>query len=563
VQTSSQAFLTFPKGRPRRSRTPFAATLLALALIALAFPATSSATFAASAGGEPQVTNTPTNSHFFDWSSNISDHRFCITVYRPSPGLDRGCVPSNSTYYSFGQNSVFSQTENALAHGTLVGVYPTEYFNDSGTPIIRPCSGSHCSSSTLIDLSKPQLTVFAAGTATYTNNPQIPLHIDYFDDLSHPWFAGGNNAAVYICQSRTAGCTNSDLHNYVPQCSVVGQTRFSSPGNGFAKTNTFDCMYDFTTEPDGLVALCARASDQSIPDPDPTANEGLGIFPTHINQFINPATGSGWTADKANISDSACGSVILDRGAPSLSAGASDTTPRTGDLVTFSASGTDAVSGIAAPYTWDFGDNTPNKNGANITHTYGNPGTYRVELSGQDNAGNAGTDTIDIVVTTVGGTGDDGTVVNNPPNNGTIGGGNGTQQTSLGQLKVVAPKKHNLGKRGKRPKPIRLALIASKGGAFQAALTKGPRVVSKGAGVLARAGTFGFKLKLPKGLAAGPYKLRVTFVPDGAATGRTKTISVKLFRPRRRGRAVAATVPGAEPSITIAGAPPLAPGYGR
>ncbi|HKG35559.1 MAG TPA: PKD domain-containing protein [Solirubrobacterales bacterium] len=534
------------------------AALVAVAFAALALPATSSATFSAASGGEPPVTNTASNSHWFNWTTvSQPDQRFCINVYRGgSFYADRGCLPSNTSFYSTGQSSTFSQTETPLPHGTFVGVHPTAYINSGGTAIISSCSGDHCRSSTLIDLSKPQLTVFAAGTADYTNNPQIPLHIDYYDDLSHPWFAGGNNAAVFICQSRSGACSG---HTYVPQCSVVGLTRFSSPGS--PKQNTFDCMYDFTSQPDGLVVLCARAADQSIPDPDPTANEGLGIFPTHVNQFVDPATGSGWTADKANLADSTCGSVILDRGAPTIDAQASDASPGTGDLVTFSASGSDGLSGISGPYTWDFGDNTQNKQGANITHTYTSPGTYNVTLTGHDGAGNEGSDSLAVVVRTEGGTGDDGTVVQKPPDNNTIGGGEGTQKATVGSLKVVAPKKYRI--RNKRS-PIRLALIASKGGAFQAALTKGAKVLSKGAGVLPRAGTYGFKLKVPKrGTAPGFYKLRVTYVADGATSGRTKTLTIRFYRPRSGRVAAVPAAAGPTGPVNVDAGPPLAPGYGR
>ena len=218
--------------------------------------------------------------------------------------------------------------------------------------------------------------------------------------------------------------------------------------------------------------------------------------PTHVNQFVNPATGTGWTAGDANLADSSCGSVVLDRAPPTLNLQASDTTPATGDLVTFSASASDGISGVSGPYTWNFGDNTPSKQGANITHTYGDPGTYHVTLSGHDGAGNEGSAGVDLVVKTEkGGTGDEGTVITKPPSKEAIGGKDGTQTTTLGELKVIAPKKHRLGK---KPTPILLTLIASQPGAFQAALTKGPKIVSKGAGVLASAGTFGFKLQLPK-----------------------------------------------------------------
>ena len=553
-------------GSQGRARPVGLPALLFVALAALAFPATGSATFSASAGGEPAVTNTSTNSHFFDWAANADNSAYCITVYRNGTPFNRGCVPSNTTYYALGNSNTLSQTETGLADGTLVGTYPSEYLQSSG---IYPCSGAHCSSTTLIDRNKPQLTVSAAGTAIYTNNPQIPLHIDYYDSLSHPWFAGGANSAVFICQRRDRACTNADPHPFVSQCSVANLTRFAAPGN--AKQNSFDCMYDFTTEPDGPVYLCASAADQSVPDPDPTANE-VTVFATHINQFNNPATGLGWTADKANLADSSCGSVILDRGAPTVAAQASTTTPRTGDLVTFTASANDGVSGIVDPYSWDFGDNTPVKQGASTTHTYTAPGTYHVVLTGQDAAGNPGTGSVDVVVSNVvtpppvnpgppdGSPDDDGTVVK-PPDADDIGGDGGVRTTTVGTLKVIAPKKHQLGK--KKNTPILLALTVTQPGTFQAALTKGPKVVSEGTAVLTAAGTVGFKLNLPKRLDAGKYQLQLTYAPEGAASATTSSIPIKFLRAQRgRGRAASHLSDGSDGQINVDAGPGLAVGYG-
>lgn len=527
-----------------RAPAALAASLAAAALIALAAPATGNAIFFSSAGGEPAVTNTSTNSHFFDYQPGGFTTYYAVTVYRPS-AFNRGTI---GPYTANGQ---FSQTETGLADGTLVGTYPLEYRD--GIPY--PCSGPQCSSSTVIDLNQPQLTVFASGTANYTNNPQIPMHIDYSDALSHPWFAGGNNAAVYVCQRRDRACNNADLHSYTPVCSVVNGTRFSSPGN--AKTNSFDCMYDFTTQPDGPVYLCAVAADQSIPDPDPNANESASIFPTHVNQFQqNP--GDPWNAGDANLSNSSCGSVILDRAPPALGAAASDTTPGTGDLVTFSASGTDGVSGIAGPYTWNFGDNTPSRQGANITHTFSDAGTYRVELAAADGAGNPGATSVDVVVTAGGGGGGgggEGEIVTKPPK--TPEGG--AQKANLGGLQVIAPKKHKLDR---KPKPILLALVASEPGAVQAGLAKGPKVVSEGAGVLATAGTYGFKMTLPKKLRPGKYQLRITFVPDGATSGATKTLPIKLTSGKKKGRSIKTGPAESRGPVNVDAGPDLAANYG-
>ena len=200
------------------------------------------------------------------------------------------------------------------------------------------------------------------------------------------------------------------------------------------------------------------------------------------------------------------------------------------------------------PFSWDFGDNTPVKQGSSATHTYTAPGTYHVVLTGQDAAGNTGTGSVDVVVTTAttpttpttptnpG----DGTIVK-PPHDDAIGGDDGTRTTTVGSLKVIAPKKHRLGK---KPTPILLALTVTQPGTFEAALTKGPKVVAKGASVFGAAGTFGFKLALPKNLTPGGYALQLTYVSNGAASGATSTIPIKFKRARSHGRALAGVETG-------------------
>ena len=108
--------------------------LLAVPLIAIGLiaPATSSAVFSSSMGGEPPVTNTPTNSFFFDWNANGASVRYCITVYRNSASFERGCIPSPSTYYTPSSSGTFSQTENSLPDGTFVATYPSEYIYEIG-----------------------------------------------------------------------------------------------------------------------------------------------------------------------------------------------------------------------------------------------------------------------------------------------------------------------------------------------------------------------------------------------------------------------------------------------
>ena len=196
--------------------------------------------------------------------------------------------------------------------------------------VIYQSASSACQLTT-IDNTKPGISTFVNGTDTYTRNLTIQMHIDYagHDRLAVPrelrlpgpgrWLHGRPGDPVH------AGCSspNVPLGNYT-----------------FSKNNSFDCSTTLDpSTPDGVVAFCARAADQAIPD-----------NPSSTNQSGN--------ATAANISDPQCGSVILDRTPPGVSITASATSVKVGDLVNLNAQSSDATSGTTGQYTWVFGDNT-------------------------------------------------------------------------------------------------------------------------------------------------------------------------------------------------------------
>ena len=537
------------------------ALVVALSALALIAVSPAAASYSASAGGEPAVTNTATDSHFFDWTAQ-GNMQFCVKVFRNSATFERGCVPSASTYYTDGSSGTFSQTENGLADGTLVGVYPCQY--QEGTFSCLTCSFDFCHSSTLIDLNQPVLTVYAAGTATYTNNPQVPMHIDYFDALSHPWFAGGDGAAVFICARRDRPCTNADLHNYEPNCSHANLSRFSSPGTNEGELVRLHLQPQLRRRRPGLPLRLGRRPVGARPGPDRRRT-------VETPDPRQPVHQPGYRAGMDGRRRQPRRELLRQRHPRPRPA---DDRPdgerhdprhrRPGDLQRL---GQRLRSrGSPVPSRWDFGDNTPGKQGANITHTYATPAPITSSLTGHDGAGNEGSAAANIVVKTQGGTGEEGTVTPKAaePHN-EIGGRYGTQKATLGSLKVIAPKKHRLGK---KPKPILLLADRQQPGAFQAALTKGPKIVSKGAGVLATAGTFGFKLKLPKRLGArhatscGSPSSRTARPRDRRRRCRSPS-SGRVRDTGEPARAGLRAAPGAEGPVNVDAGPPLAAGYGR
>ena len=109
---------------------------------------------------------------------------------------------------------------------------------------------------------------------------------------------------------------------------------------GGGKATSFTCTTNYgsgsSPAPDGQVWACVRAADAAIPD--------------------NPSQRQpGGSADKANLSDPQCDGIVLDRAAPAAWIDASATAVKVGDLVSFEAQASDAVSGVAAGEPLDLG----------------------------------------------------------------------------------------------------------------------------------------------------------------------------------------------------------------
>ena len=118
-----------------------------------------------------------------------------------------------------------------------------------------------------------------------------------------------------------------------------------------------------------------------------------------------------------------------------------------------------------------------------------------------------------------------GGTVTAPPSSGTISkeaGGGGTVTVKAGTLTTMAPKRFSLSKRSKG---LPLAFKATGAGAVKLRLLKGKRGVAKGGLKITRAGSVGFRLKLPRSLRAGRYLIEVKWTPTG---GRTVTRTLRL-----------------------------------
>lgn len=115
---------------------------------------------------------------------------------------------------------------------------------------------------------------------------------------------------------------------------------------------------------------------------------------------------------------------------------ASDTTVEEGESITFDASDSSDNVGIES-YDWDFGDRTGS--GEEITHSYSTDGTYNVELTVTDEAGNSDTDSMSITVN------DPPTTTTSTPSPGVEIVCPAAQSLDPGDSEVVEPELENTG----------------------------------------------------------------------------------------------------------------------
>jgi plastocyanin len=380
---------------------------------------------------------------------------------------------------------------------------------------------------TVIDRNKPQTQVAVNGTADRTNNPQLQFSIAYQDATSPPWKGSNGYASNWTCISRGGPCTPGG--NPDNDCSV--------PTVANSRNNAFYCQGDFSAQPDGDYYFCAFAADSAVPD--------------------NPnGTNQSGTSNQANLSDIACGHVVLDRTGPSVTANASATSATVGQLVTFSGSASDPA-GVQSAYDWDFGDNTGHGSGATTTHTYTQPGTYQVKLNAKDAVGNNGQGTVTVNVVAAGGgtppppagggggstppagtpTGTTGATATTTPVTTTVisqqSGGGGAQSASLGgALDVIAPRKLVAGKQ------LLLALTPDTAGSLQVSLLKGSKVVARKAAVFGAGGTYSVKVKVPAKVKPGTYRLKLSFTPKGANKAIGKALRLKVVKAKAARRKI-------------------------
>jgi len=420
------------RDRPAGRTAPIRWLLGALLCAALAGPLAAPAPATVQSYNEPTYTKTSTNNAFwYQWTAvtgtdENANTRYewylCFSTYHMYPNgsqvqeesssgtngpgtqnctgsLRSGPTPSQATYGAM----PFNGTSTVLPDGHRYDMCASGYYR---WPYLWKWDGYSSCPWTIIDRNKPTSSVSLAGGATYVRTATVPVQIAYGDATSPPWAGSGGVASNWVCVAQTA-CTPGGQPN--EPC--------SHPADPTSRTTSFSCTANVA---DGRWYVCAMAADSAVPD-----------NATGPDQFASA------TSNNANLSTASCDDVTVDRAAPVVTVGATPTAATAGEAVAFSATATDAISGIAGPYDWDFGDGTGASGSGSPVHAYGAPGTYEARVTATDQAGNQGSASVSVTVSAApgggpggggtpgGGTGGGGTPGGGTPGSGTGGGTSG------------------------------------------------------------------------------------------------------------------------------------------
>ncbi len=345
------------------------ALILLGAMVCAAFMAGPASAQVQPAGtGEPLYTNSTQNTQWFEWSakSGIGSYRVRWDYY------ENNALVANPTQNPApnGATNVWANWSGVrtLQHGGQYGVCAQGQYTFPNDSLWISDGPNSCSMGTTlgrrayttIDRSKPTAALQLAAGAAFVKNTNVALKVDFADDVAGPFPA---NFLCFQVGGANGVCDTSKgaIYGYNASCSVPG---------GAGKSTTFNCTANYGEIADGDVWACVIAADASIPD-----------NPSGPNQSA--------TADKANLSNASCDSVVVDRTPPVAAMNTASWSVKVGDLVSFQASASDATSGLAGVGEWTFGDSDAIPSGNIVTHVYDQAGTYEVTLTVKDAAGNS------------------------------------------------------------------------------------------------------------------------------------------------------------------------------
>ncbi|SDX76109.1 Ig-like domain-containing protein [Halobellus clavatus] len=319
------------------------------------FTGTDSFTYEASDGGltdTATVTITVTETNQAPIARNdsyIASENRTLTVSAPGV-LDDDSDPDGDSLTADIVSSPDNGTLTLAANGSL-SYTPAPGFNGSDSFTYEASDGSRTDTGTVI------ITVESAGspdgTAPTLTNPALTDVTD-----SDGVVTGGDRIEASVAVTDTGGSGLADV--------LLNASGFGA--SNVPLTDGDDGIYNGTFTVDAVRA-----------GPDGTVTPRFGAVDTagNRNRTVGP-------------------SLTLDTTAPGVSIDANNTTVGVGETVEFVANADDATSSVVS-YTWQLGDGTT-ASGPTVNHSYASTGTYAVEVTVTDDAGNTNTTTAAITV---------------------------------------------------------------------------------------------------------------------------------------------------------------------
>ena len=201
--------------------------LLGVLVVVFTIGATSAhATVTAAGSGEPAFTKGTSNTWFFTWNApptGITTYYLCYTLSTNGAAGSPTCTES---LLSAGRSGTASVARNGLASGSHYDICATEYYDSAGLPAMphmSTCSG------TRMDTSTPGIAVNIDGTADYTNDPVLHLHVDYSDSISYPWpstFDCIQQGSACNPVAYDAACSHPNSYSGIVAGTVYGRNNF-------------------------------------------------------------------------------------------------------------------------------------------------------------------------------------------------------------------------------------------------------------------------------------------------------------------------------------------------
>ncbi|MGL5922085.1 PKD domain-containing protein, partial [Chroococcidiopsis sp.] len=227
-------------------------------------------------------------------------------------------------------------------------------------------------------------------TLTYTWNFGDGTQPVEGENVTHTWVQEGNyNATVTVTDSDGATITQTEaiaVSNLAPVVNA-GENQTTNEGQSVEFNATFN-------DP-GILDTHTVAWD--FGDGSTTTD---ALNPTHTYTQNGIYTASLTVTDNAGAATEATVQVTVLNVAPTINTLTGDTNVNEGETANFTAEAIDPGNDTLT-YTWNFGDDTEEVEGSNVSHIFSNNGNYTVTLTVTDSDGATTTNTIDVTVSNV------------------------------------------------------------------------------------------------------------------------------------------------------------------